>query len=303
MGAMPSQRKRRSLGILFPLLGVAAMLWWPVGAGAQVIGSKIDMGEGRALVEAGVDSVEAMLQPLREDPGNRDRLFWGLGKLLFWERSYQMGPIGEWAKPQSLEWLLVTDDLSDSIAVRLYPLLRDYTERNPEELLTEGRQRFELANITINPPHTRMLGFHITRVGRVTFARADSLIRKEGVTDVAGVEDGFLRMLWDWLQQYQQCHRDTIEMHMSRVSQEDWIIARMKPPCPEGERYKIQGQFMAYDPETDTYNHRFVLVSEECNTQLSIAIPLPHFKGFMREVGKLSLERQRQLLEEKTIYR
>jgi hypothetical protein len=259
--------------------------------------------EVQVRLHAARDSVDAMVAPLWQKLRDRGALADGIGRLLFWEIDYQNGPARQWSDPNTVEWLILTDDLSDTISARLHPLLKGYVEANPEEILTEGRQAFELANMTLVPPPTRMLGFHITRMGRLTFSRADTLIAIDGVTDVAGVHDGFLRLLWDWLQQYDQFHSDVVQIHMSRIVQEDWIITRLKPNCPDGKHWRVAGQYMAMDLEETLYKHRFILRSKECDEELTIEVPLPHFKEYMEEVNRLSLEEQEKLLEEKIKYR
>lgn len=274
-----------------------------------VVGSKGDIlgiprwEEALELLSTARDSVDARIATLNQYLHDRGALARGIGDLLFWELEFQNGPASQWRDPNTVGWLILTDDLSDTISARLHPLLKAYAETNPEEILTEGRQAFELANIKLVPPPTRMLGFHITRMGRLTSSRADSLINFYGVEDVAGVYDGFLRLMWDWLQQYQQFHRDVVQVHMSRVVQEDWVIARLKPSCPEGLRYRVEGQYMALTRDTGLYKHRFILKSDECGDSLTIEVPLPHFKQYMEEVQRLSVEEQEKLLREKTKYR
>lgn len=260
--------------------------------------------EAAEMLKEATDTVDVKTKELVAVAGDRKALVAGVADLLFWELDFQNGRAARWNDPNTVGWLVLTDDLSDTIATRLHPILGDYNRLNPDEILTEGRQAFELAHTNLVPPATRMLGFHITRMGRFTYARAESLVNQVGVTDVAGIEDGFLRLLWDWLQQYQQFHTDVVQKHMSRVTQEDWVIARLKPLCPEGKRYRIVGQYMAMATESRMYSHRFQLVSDECSgSQVTIEVPLPHFAEYMEEVNRLSIEQQRQLLQEKMKYR
>ena len=266
--------------------------------------AELDLAVADSLTLAARDVIDERIGEMKPGVESRQGLADGIGRLLLWELGYHDGPCLAWAGDKNtVEWILLTDGISDTLCSRLHPLLKRYTQVYPEEVLTEGRQAFELANIKLNPPATRMLGFHVTRMGRLTYTRADSLLHKEGVTDVEGLQDGYLRMLWDWLQQYDQSHSDVVVSHMARITQEDWVIARLKPSCPEGRAYSIAGQYMSFSPDRDVYSHRFILASSECGDQVTIQIPLPDFRAYMEEVGRMSMERQEQLLKEKTKYR
>ncbi|MBU1700796.1 MAG: hypothetical protein KJ970_16425 [Candidatus Eisenbacteria bacterium] len=292
----PLSRKRLPIVSMIAVMSFMALMSWSSPGLASP-----DRLKGQTILVFGRDSVDTRVNALRDKLWSREELSRGLAELFFWEIDYQDGPILEWAEKNknTADWIVMTDDLSDTISTQLYPLLKSYTEIHPDELLTEGRQQFELANITLNPPPTRMLGFHVTRLGRFLYAKSDSLIMKAGVQDREGVYDGYIRFIWDWVQQFHQCHEGIIQKHTSRITQEDWIVARLKPNCPEGKRFRVIGQYMALDPDIFLYKHRFVIMSEECGEQRTIEIPLPHFKLFMEEVQRLSEEEKGKLLEDR----
>ncbi|MEZ4655927.1 MAG: hypothetical protein R3E12_20660, partial [Candidatus Eisenbacteria bacterium] len=74
-----------------------------------------------------------------------------------------------------LEWLLITDEVADSLVRNWTPVLDQYQKDNPEEVLTKGRQLYELTMMQITGPPSRMLGFHALLLAEYAEAKADSL--------------------------------------------------------------------------------------------------------------------------------
>ncbi|MEZ4649209.1 MAG: hypothetical protein R3E97_10600 [Candidatus Eisenbacteria bacterium] len=192
---------------------------------------------------------------------------------------------------EGLEWLLITDEVCDSIATALIDPLESYQNAHPDEVLTQGRQLFELELMKIVGAPARVLGFHVVRLGSFSAEKVAELNVAETTTDLDGLADGFLRHLRDWCFEYEQVHDTELNTYRSRLNQQDWVIVRLKDECGNTGKWKIKNQYMALigvdstkTPPEDVYAHEFELVGTKCDETRTIRIDLPNFLAMQREV-------------------
>lgn len=193
---------------------------------------------------------------------------------------------------EGLEWLLITDEVCDSIAVALIGPLDAYEAAHPQEVLTQGRQAFELELMKIVGPPARMLGFHVVRLGSFHAEKVRALHVPEVTDDYDGLADGFLRHLRDWCHDYEEVHDTQLDIYQSRISQQDWIISRLRDECGNVGKWKIKNQYMAMfradstkTPPEDLFAHEFHLVGTRCEEERIILIDLPNFLEMQEEVS------------------
>ena len=189
-----------------------------------------------------------------------------------------------------LEWLLITDDVADSLVASWIPVLDRYQEHNRDEVLSKGRQLFELEMMAITGPPTRMLGFHTILLADYAMSKADSLITNKVTDDVHGLADGVLRSARDWCELWHQVHSDPLSTYESRLNQEDWIVARLEDNCGN-RQWRITDQYMAFvgtdstkTPPEDRFAHEFHLSAQGCDDKRVIQIELPNFNAMQRQV-------------------
>ncbi|MCA9757783.1 MAG: hypothetical protein KDA27_18465 [Candidatus Eisenbacteria bacterium] len=192
---------------------------------------------------------------------------------------------------EGLEWLLITDEVCDSITTALMGPLEAYQKSHPEEVLTQGRQLFELELMKITGPPARVLGFHVVRLGSFSAEKVAELHVPETTTDLDGLADGFLRHLSDWCFEYWQVHDTELNTYRSRLNQQDWVIVRLRDECGNTGKWKIKNQYMALigvdstkTPPQDVYAHEFELVGTSCDETRTIRIDLPNYLAMQREV-------------------
>lgn len=240
-------------------------------------------------IDMGTDSLDAWAKASRASAGDRAALFRNVRHALEFQARYAE-KIGTTTYPkEQLEWLLITDAVADTFVTRLEPLVQAYEKAVPNELLTEGRQAFELVLGQIPGAPARMLGFHVVMLARWAYTQTDSLNLRSGVQDQAGMQDAVLRYLREWSHLYGVVHADPIKVYESRISQEDWIISRIRNNCGT-TKWALREQFMASimdsstTPPTERFAHEFHINAVGCDDQRVIYVDLPNFHEVQLEV-------------------
>jgi hypothetical protein len=205
-----------------------------------------------------------------------------------------------------LEWIVTTDRAADSLTVSLVPALTAYGEAFPQELLTAGRIAFEERMARIAGPPGRMQGFHVVMLANHALAQADTLLTLGGVTDVAGVQDGVLRSLQDWVELYAQVHGDVIARHESQLSAEDWVFVRLADNCGNvgADVWEVRDPYVAmigidstHTPPEEQYAHEYTLLSKKCpEDKRVIYLDMPLLQESMKKVFRDSqaLEKEQE---------
>ncbi len=199
-----------------------------------------------------------------------------------------------------LEWIVITDRAADSLAVRLKPVLDAYGKAYPAEVLTAGRIAFEDRMARIFGPPSRMLGFHVAMLANHALAQADTLLTFGGVADVAGVQDGVLRSLQDWVQLYSQGHGDVIARHESQLSAEDWVLVRLEDNCRNkgSDVWTIKETYVAKvgvdstrTPPEEQFAHEYTIVSKKCpGDERVVYLDMPLLQDALKEVSRRTCE-------------
>jgi hypothetical protein len=201
-----------------------------------------------------------------------------------------------------LEWLVITDRAADSLAVGLRPVLDAYGKAYPEEVLTAGRIALEERMARIVGPPSRMLGFHVAMLADHALAQADTLLTFGRVADVAGVQDGVLRSLQDWVQLYHQVHGDLMARHQSHLNAEDWILVRLEDNCGNkgADVWKMKEMYVAMvgvdstrTPPEEQYAHEYTIVSKKCpDDQRVVYFDMPLLQDVQKEIFRRTNERE-----------
>ncbi len=203
-----------------------------------------------------------------------------------------------------LEWLVITDRAADSLAVRLEPVLDAYGDAYPEEVLTGGRIAFEDRMARIIGPPGRLLGFHLVMLAGYALAQADTLLTFGNVVDAAGVQDGVLRSLQDWVQLYRQVHDDVIARHESHLNTEDWILVRLEDNCGNkgADVWAMKEMYVAKvgvdstkTPPEEQFAHEYTIASRKCpGDQRVVYFDMPLFQDVQKEVFRRAKEPKTQ---------
>lgn len=243
------------------------------------------------FVDRGVQSVDRWAEATASLTGNRKDMYGAIGTLLSEIETFE-NEVEKIYPREQLEWLLITDEVSDTVAVRLAAILEEYQEKHPDEVLTEGRQVVELALMQILGPPIRMLGFHVVMLSKFVHTQADTLLTSpQAQKDPEGVYDGVLRNIRDWCGLYEQAHFSQRSIYESRINQEDWIISRLKDNCGQS-KWKITNQYMAMvgvdstkTPPQDMFAHEFHLESTVCEGDTRVIhVNLPNFQAMQLEL-------------------
>jgi len=243
------------------------------------------------------DSVDAWVRRNRGAERSRDGLFEAIRSLLAQQNRFELRVAEVYPKNQ-FEWLMITDTAADTLVARVSPILRGYRRLNPEELLGPGRQALEARMAQIVGPPSALMGFHFLRLSNFIYAAADSLAGGPS-TDVAGLRDGALRFMMDWAHLWDEAHADPIQVYGTRISQQDWIVARLEDRCGNSGRdtWNIKEQYMAVELDTTVvpieqhFFHELILEAAKCPDDVrDILVSLPMFRDFENEVARRQKE-------------
>jgi hypothetical protein len=207
-----------------------------------------------------------------------------------------------------IEWLILTDRAADSLVVGLGQVLSAYAKAFPEEILTSGRVAFEEQLARIAGPPTRMLGFHVAMLAGYALTQSDSLLASGSVADIAGVQDGALRGLQDWVQLYDQAHTDAMARHQSQMTEENWILFRLKDKCGNsgadtwtlGETFIARvGADSTKTPPEDKMAHEYHLSAKKCpGDERVVYLDMLHYQEAAKEIYRRSKVGEPQIQED-----
>lgn len=199
-------------------------------------------------------------------------------------------------------WLLVTDDAADTLTDRLIPVLERYVRAHPDELLGEARAEWEVGVSNLGTPRTKIFGFQFVELARRSRLLRASLVERRAA-DAAVFEDANIRFLWDLGQFYRQLHGSWYDRHSMRVAQEDWIVMRTKGNCKD-PKWQMALSLTAIGVDTskadymsDKFMHRIMVVEPACKETVDFVVPLPHYRLMERELGNMSEEKRREILQ------
>jgi len=264
---------------------------------------------GQDLVDQATVEIDGRVAGMRGQPYEAQALFLSIRDLIHWVTDHNQNTVGTRYPLEGPEGLLVTDGIADTLATRLVPVLRTYVTRVTQEDLGPGRQALEVAVANIPVPPGRFLGFHFQHMAFLYTAQVDTIISVAPPAYLPGVYDGYLRRLWDLAQLYEQVHKTAAEKYFSRVTQEDWIVQRMR--CTQcGQRgFRFQDQRMGLREDTTgtcpeilistdnsregirakfdcrAYGHVFDAVCSHCSTTVHFTVPLPFYREVQLEVA------------------
>jgi hypothetical protein len=299
------RRAARAAGLLLALAAAGAVV--------QAIDPGDHLLHGQDLVEQATYRVDTQAQSIRRNVGDRETVYRGIRDLIAWEERFAQDTIAARYPLDGPYGLLVRDGLADTIATRMSGLLASYAERNPEELLDEGRRVFEMAIAEFPVPPGRFLGFHLVQLARLMGAQCDTILavqQRLGQGDPAGVKDGYLRHLWDLGQLYDQAHRTAGEKYLCTITQEDWVAQRMR--CGQCGRRGLQFHNQKNGLREDTtaacreilapgaadpgsilerircrhWGHIFDTRCPGCGNELRFSVPLPYYRIMLMEIEK-----------------
>ncbi len=312
---MPRPRDRALCAILGLILGLAC----PVVAGAQ----GDDQGSGgtegpprfrmpavstqRYLAEAS-SSFRAMTRAAMPKASDRAAVVSTVRDLIARQTAFGH-EVARTYPANQFEWLMIHDYACDTLVTALAPLLDRYAAAHPEEILTDGRQLLELALMQIPLPPSRMLGLHVASMTERLLVDADTLLASGATKDLAGVEDGILRSVHDWIRQYQSLQKTAVDRHTNHLEHEDWVVVRLEDRC--GNRgdgvWQLTEMYMAmvgvdstHVPPLEKYAHELHLKATRCeNDERIVYYDLPFLQYAMMELAKQAREKDLQMEEER----
>lgn len=223
-----------------------------LGGRAGAIEPADSLRQGQYLVDRATAEIDRQLATF-QGSADRELLYRGIRDLLGWEQVYAAERIEPRYPLKGPHGILVRDGVADTIATRLHGVLETYVQATPEELLTPGRRAFELGTAAIPMPPGRFLGFHYVQLAQLYAAQCDTIeavVARTGQGDLEGMQDGYLRHLWDLNQLYQQAHATNADRYLCRVSQEDWMAERLFCPACGKRGMRLADQRMALREDT-----------------------------------------------------
>ncbi len=284
--------------------------------------------DGQDLIDQGTREIDRRVFTLRSSVGDRQALYAGLQDLLRWEENFARDVIAPRYRLDGPQGLLVRDGIDDTLATRSHDLLVDYITANPDELLSRTRQAFEVGISAIPMPPGRFLGFHFVHLAQLYAMQADTVVavsKSRGITELGGVEDGFLRHVWDIAQVYEQAHRDSGQKHFCQITQENWIMQRIVCARCGHRGFTISKQDNGVRDDTTAacrsllasieadsvhtiariacrhWGHIFDAECPQCKEIVHFSVPLPFYRTLMLEVsqGKAQPPDIRELIRDK----
>jgi hypothetical protein len=199
-------------------------------------------------------------------------------------------------------WFITTDDAADTLTTRIGPLLAAYVKAHPDEMLGMARAEWELGVDQLGVPRNKLFGFQFVELARRGTVLRNAVEQKYPEAK-AEVRDAYLRFLWDLYQFYVQLHSTWFDRNSLRVAQEDWVVYRTKSRCKETKWQSVVALTAVgvdtsnYDPMSDKFMHRLLLVDPGCQDTLDFVMPLPHYRLMEREVSNLSPAQRDSLMK------
>jgi len=289
----------------------AALMLAGLGVSVWAIDPADHLPHGQDLVEQATYRIDSWAAETRPMAGDRERLCQAVRRLIAWEGNFAQDTIATRCPLDGSDGLLVRDGIADTIATRLGGLLDRYASLVPEEILTEGRQAFEIGAADFPVPPGRFLGFHLIHLAYMLGVQCDTIAamqQRVGRADRAGMQDGYLRRLWDLSQLYDQAHRTAGEKYLCTITGEDWIAQRMA--CAKcGKRgLKFYNQKNGMNEDTTAvcrkildvadpspasaldrircrhWGHIFFARCPACSTEVRFSVPLPYYRIMLMEI-------------------
>jgi hypothetical protein len=272
----------------------------------------IDPGDGlhhgQELVDWATSLIDARVAEIRRGPQDGETLYGEIRGLVQWIPTYAEGKIAPQYRLEGPDGLMIQDAISDTLATRLHRVLAEYVKQNPDEILDRGREAFEIATSRVSLPPGRLLGFHLVHMAGLYVAQADTISEMPDLA-LPGVRDGFLRQVWDLCQIHEQIHATAAEKYFCRMSQEDWIAARIRCEKCGHRGFEFKNQMMGiredttaacqeiFDPtrvdpevilervECRHWGHIFTAKCPECGEIIKFSVALPYYKALQRELA------------------
>jgi hypothetical protein len=264
---------------------------------------------GQDFVEEATGGIDGRVAGMRAQPYDAPTLYQHVRDLVLWVDDYDRNTVGARYPLDGPEGLLVTDGIADTLATRLIPVLRDYVTGVKDEDLGLGRQAFEVAIAGIPVPPGRFLGFHFQHMALLYTTQADTVLKMAPAEYHGGVYDGVLRRLWDVAQLYEQVHKTAAEKYFSCVTQEDWMVQRMRCAKCQHRGLRFQDQRMGLREDTTgackeilvstdnspegikakfgcrAYGNIFDAICPECSTKVHFTVPLPYYRELQLNIA------------------
>lgn len=188
---------------------------------------------------------------------------------------------GEHGSAFDLDGLSFVDDLDERL---LMAMDKVFASRKGGELPAEASKRLigVLTGLPALPPHP--VGYMVIFLLTKAFAAFEGATHEVAPEDLPGLEQALVERVSEWVHGFVHTRATPLLRHMSDVSREYSVVARLSCACGKG-RFSVERQSLRTMPDGGHVDALSVKCGS-CGAEREIEFPLPHFGDLARAMGE-----------------
>ncbi|GEM_PF-2097569 len=233
---------------------------------------------GKLRDQEGAALDHAAIQLAAECAGPADLL--GAACALLNRRQRYFSMAGEHGSAFDFDGLCFVDDLDERLLVAIDKVL---SRRKAGDLPAEASKRLlgVLTGLPALPPHP--VGYMVIFLLTKAFAAFEGATRDLSPEDLAGLEQALVDRVAEWVHGFVHTRVTPLLRHMSDVSREYSVVARLSCACGKG-RFAVERQALRTILDGGHVDALSVKCGS-CGAEREIEFPLPHFADLARMTG------------------
>ncbi len=188
---------------------------------------------------------------------------------------------GEHGSAFDLDGLSFVDELDERLLVAIDKVL---SSRKGGDLPVEASKRLAgvLTGLPALPPHP--VGYMVIFLLTKAFSAFEGATRDLAPDDLPGLEQALVDRVAEWVHGFVHTRATPLLRHMSDVSREYSVVARLSCACGKG-RFAVERQSLRTMPDGGHVDALSVKCGS-CGAEREIEFPLPHFGDLARVTGE-----------------
>lgn len=188
---------------------------------------------------------------------------------------------GEHGSAFDIEGIRFVDDLDERL---LLAIDKVFSSRRLGNLPAEASKRLGgvLAGLPSLPPHP--VGYMVIFLLTKAFAAFEEATRGMPREELDGLEQALVERVAEWVHGFAHTRATPLLRHMSDVSREYSVVARLSCACGKG-RYGVERQSLRTLPDGEHVDALSIKCAS-CGAEREIEFPLPHFGDLSRMMGE-----------------
>lgn len=207
--------------------------------------------------------------------------FLGAACALLHRRQRYFSMAGEHGSAYDIDGIGFVDALDERLLVALDRVL---AARKAGEMPAEAGKRLLgiLPGLPSLPPHP--VGYMVIYLLTKAFAAFEEGTRETPPAELAGLEQALTEKVAEWVHAFVHTRMTPLVRHMSDVSREYTVVARLSCACGKG-RYAVQRQSLRALPD-GSHTDALAMKCASCGAEREIEFLLPHFGDIAKTMGE-----------------